>query len=90
MIETDPIRRIEEMVRDIHDGAGKYTQPVLKRYPLLFAFLLTFSLAAILHGFELFADQIEIFQKHPTLLVSIGILTLLVTGALYKSLGRHK
>jgi hypothetical protein len=85
-MEKDPIKRIEDMVRDMHDGAGKYTQPVLKRYPLLFAFLLTFSFAAILHGFELWADQIEIFEKYPSILISIGIVALFLTGTLYKVL----
>lgn len=74
------------MVKDIHDGAGKVTQPVLKRYPLLFLFLLTFSIAAVLHGFELWADQIEIFEKHPLVLVVIGVIALLLTGTLYKTL----
>lgn len=89
-MEKDPIQRIEQMVKEMHDGAGKYTQPVLKRYPLLFAFLLTFSIAAILHGFELFADQIEFFEKHPTALIMIGVVALLFTGTLYKSLEKAK
>lgn len=86
MIEKDPIKRIEDMVRDIHDRAGNITQPVLRRYPLLFAFLLTFSAAALIHGFELLSDQMPIFQEHPTILIVIGSVALGLTGTLYKSL----
>ena len=82
----DPIQRVEKMVREIHDTSGKYTQPVLKRYPLLFAFLVVFSVAAILHGFELFSDQIPLFEEHPTVLILIGVLALFLTGMLYKAL----
>jgi hypothetical protein len=86
MIPADPIERIEKMVKDMHDRAEAHVQPVLKKYPLLFAFLLTFSVAAILHGFELWADQFEIFSRYPSLLILIGIVALLLTGTLYKSL----
>jgi hypothetical protein len=86
MSNHDPIERVEKMVRDMHDRAGNYTQPVLRRYPLLFAFLLVFSVAAILHGFEIWADQIQMFHDHPTVLMLIGAVLLLATGTLYKAL----
>ncbi|MEQ1561139.1 MAG: hypothetical protein ABL899_00285 [Nitrospira sp.] len=89
-MERDPIQEIERIIKDVHDSAGRYTRPVLARYPLLFAFLLTFSFAAILHGFDLFTDEIEVFHKYPTLLVSVGVALLLLTGTLYKILGREK
>lgn len=86
MYEKDPIVKIEKMVREMHDRAGEYAKPVLRRYPLLFAFLLTFSVAAILHGFELWADDVELFHKHPSSLMLIGVVALLLTGTLYKAL----
>lgn len=89
-MEKDPILEIERLVRSIHDEAGKYTKPVLNRYPLLFAFLLTFSLAAVLHGFELATDEMPIFREHPFLLILIGSASLLVTGTLYKLLENDK
>ena len=86
MIEKEKIKKIEDIAREVHDLAGRKTQPVLSRYPLLFAFLLTFSIAAILHGFELWADSIALFTEHPTILMLIGIIVLGLTGTLYKSL----
>ncbi len=85
-MENDPLKRIEEMLKQIHDDAGAYTQPVLRRYPLIFAFLLTFSVAAILHGFEVWADQIPFLHNHPGWLMIMGVGALVLTGTLYKSL----
>lgn len=88
MKSTDPILETEHLVKKMHDGVGKYTQPILHRYPLLFSFLIFFGLAATLNGFELLTDRISIFQEHPVILISIGLLILFLTGMLYKSLGR--
>lgn len=85
-MQHDPIKKVEEVVREVHETAGRYTQPVLKRYPLLFAFLLVFSASAILDGFRLFTDDIPLFREHPVILMAIGILALLFTGKLYQSL----
>ena len=86
MKSIDPILETEKIMKEVHDNAGRYTQPVLRRYPLLFSFLIVFSVAAILHGFEIVTDQIDIFQKHPSYLIIIGSLTLFFTGMLYKTL----
>lgn len=88
-MEKDPIQRLEEITKDLHDSVGKLTQPVLKRYPLLFAFLLTFSAAAIIHGFNLLMDRVELFNTHPTLLILIGVIALTFTGTLYKTLQKR-
>lgn len=87
-MKIDPIKGLENATRGIHDGVGKITQPVLNRYPLLFAFLVTFSVASVLHGFNTLTDEMEIFQHHPSLLVIIGVVTLTFTGSLYKVLGK--
>ena len=89
-MEKDPILEIERIIKGLHDEAGKYTKPVLKRYPLLFAFLLTFSFAAVLHGFDLMTDEIQIFHDKPWLLIAIGAVCLLLTGTLYKLLENDK
>jgi hypothetical protein len=74
------------MVKDIHDRAGNYTKPVLRRYPLLFAFMLAFSGAALFHGFDMWADRVPLFEAHPTILMGIGALALALTGTLYEAL----
>ena len=84
----DPIQHLEKKVKELHDKAGNLTQPVLRRYPLLFAFLLTFSVAAILHGFELWSDGIALFREHPLYLLGLGVVLLALTGTLYKALAK--
>jgi hypothetical protein len=89
-MKKDPIQEMEKVVREVHDTAGKYARPVFRRYPLLFAFLIVFSAAAILDGFRLFTDEIPLFKEHPIYLIIIGILALLFTGKLYESLDKMK
>lgn len=84
MKAKDPIQQVEHIVKDIHDTAGKYTQPVLSRYPLLFAFLIIFSVSAIMHGFGDLIKRVVFFEEHPGVLMFIGILVLLFAGKLYK------
>ena len=86
MSEGDPIKRVETLVEEMHTKIGRFTRPVLDRYPLLFTFLLTFSVAATFHGFELVLQSYRIFQNHPILLLGLGILGLFLTGSLYKGL----
>lgn len=90
-MEKDPIQKIEEIVKNINDGAGKYAEPVLHRYPLLFAFLVIFSVSAIMHGFNELIGEVEFFTKHPAILMFVGILILIFTGKLYRWLekGSH-
>lgn len=90
MFQNDPIKHAEKIVREAHDGAGKYTKPVLRRYPLLFSFLVVFSVAAIVHGFELLTDEFEFFKQYPSSLILMGIFLLFITGMLYKSLDKMK
>ncbi len=84
MYKKDPIQEAEKLLKGVHDSAGKYTQPVLSRYPLLFAFLVIFSVSAIMKGFGDIIAKVELFKNHPALLMVIGIVVLLLTGKLYK------
>lgn len=88
MYQDDPIEEAERTVREVHDSVGRYTKPVLKRYPLLFSFLIVFSIAAIVHGFELLTDEFIFFKQHPSALIMIGTILLFSTGMLYKSLDK--
>lgn len=85
-MDKDPILEIERMVKEMHDGISQYTNPVLKRYPLFFAFLVTFGFAAILHAFDLITDEIPFVEEHPYYLLLSGVVVLVLTGALYKRL----
>jgi hypothetical protein len=80
----DPIQSVEDIVKEVHDNTSKYTQPVLARYPLLFAFLVIFSVSLISKGLGNIIDQISFSKEKPILLLALGILFLTLTGSLYK------
>ncbi len=90
MSQKDPIQNVEQIVREVHDSAGKITQPVLRKYPLVFATLIIIGISAFLHGLDLVTDQFEYFHSHPYFLIVIGVVILFFTGMLYKSLERMK
>jgi len=89
-MSKDPIQQAEKVVREVHDSAGKITQPVLKRYPLLFTFLILFGVSATMNGFKILVEDIPIFNEHPAYMMFTGIIVLLFTGKLYKSLDKTK
>lgn len=90
MKSVDPILQTEKIVKETHDGAGKYTRPILHRYPLLFSVLIFFGAAAVLDGFEMLTEQMVVFQEHPSYLISAGLVVLFLTGMLYKVLARNE
>ncbi len=86
MYKQDPIQGAEKIVTNLNNTAGKYTRPILQRYPFLFAFLLTFGAAAILEGLRFFFEKIEFLKHNPSILILIGISIFILTGTLYKKL----
>jgi len=86
MNNLDPLANIESVVRDINGQAERYTKPARRRYPFLFALLLTFAAASIFQGFEIFVNQTPFLREHPLLLIGGGLFLLAVTGGLYRVL----
>jgi len=82
----DPLEHAERIVRGANDATGKSVRPVLRKYPLLFGLLITFSVAAVIHAIELLSDRVPLFESHPSILLLLGLLGLLFTGALYRKL----
>jgi len=85
----NPIKHMEESLRDINDNTGRKTRSSLKKYPITFALLITFALVSILHGFELFFDEIPFIHNHPWILILTGLIILIVTGSVYKALEKN-
>lgn len=56
------------------------------KFPLLFGLFITFGFVSTLYGFEKLIDRVDLFIDKPWILLGIGIITLLVTGAAYKKL----
>jgi hypothetical protein len=87
---TDPIEKFERYTKDTNDFMNTKSQTVFAQYPLVFSFLILFGSIATLKGFESIIFQIPLFNEYPVLLFIIGILILLFTGRLYKTLQKNK
>jgi hypothetical protein len=61
-------------------------QTVFQRFPMLFTLLTTFGVVATLYGFEGIINQIPLLADNPVILLSVGIITLGLTGTLYRKL----
>jgi len=90
METRDPLEQVEKSANELHQTIRKSLHPAHKKYPLLFLFLITFSIAAVFHGFDLFVDEISFFRTYPLTLIALGVMGLFATGALYKRLGKDK
>lgn len=59
---------------------------VERRYPLVTALLVTFGFVSVLYGFEKMIDRVDFFAEHPYVLLAVGLITLGLTGTVYKKL----
>jgi hypothetical protein len=57
------------------------------RFPLLFALLGTFGVVATYYGFQHIIEKVPLLVQNPYLTLIVGIITLFLTGTLYKRLG---
>lgn len=59
---------------------------VQTKYPLLFILLVTFGAVATLQGFNKIIEEIPVLSDNPWILLVTGLVTLTLTGTLYKKL----
>ncbi len=71
---------IEVVVRPIRSS-------ILRRYPVIFALLVTIGATATFLGLENTLMSLSLFVQKPWLLLLSGIAILILTGKLYKKLG---
>jgi hypothetical protein len=57
-----------------------------QKFPLEFALATTFGIVSTFYGFEKLIDRVDLFVQHPWILLIAGLLTLYVTGAIYRKL----
>ena len=72
----------ERVVRQL----DRTRQTAAQRFPLLFTLLASFGLVATFYGFEGLIDKVGVLSNNPAILLAVGILTLGLTGKLYKKL----
>jgi hypothetical protein len=81
--KSNSVKKVEER---LVGGLLKGRQSAFHRFPLLFTLLTTFGLVSTLYGFERVIDKVDFLNANPFILLGIGLLTLIITGTLYKKL----
>jgi hypothetical protein len=79
----EKVKKAEEKVLG---GFIRRRQSAFHRFPLLFTLMATFGLVATLYGFERLIDEVKFLNDNSFILLGVGILTLIITGTLYKKL----
>lgn len=84
------VMELEEALKRAGGEVDKAVLPVretvLKRYPVFFALVVTFGVAAMILGLEQILLTVPLFFEHPWVLFLLGVGILTVTGTLYKKL----
>ena len=78
------IKKLEAMGGSFTIKARHFRDSTFHRFPIVF--ISTFGLVATLYGFEKVIDDIEFFANNPKMVLVAGIISLTLTGSLYKKL----
>jgi uncharacterized membrane protein YhaH (DUF805 family) len=80
------IRKLDAMGGSLTGQAKRFRDSAFSRFPVLLVFLSTFGLVSTFYGFEKVIDQIHFFEENPSMVLVTGIITLAITGSLFKKL----
>lgn len=82
-----PVKRVIELEEHVVKRLAEGRNNAVARFPLLFTLLTAFGVVATFYGFEHLIDQSTWLSENPLILLSVGVGSLILTGALYKKLG---
>jgi hypothetical protein len=89
----DQKSKVEQEIRKLEDMGGTWTGKARRirdsaavRFPIPFVLLTTFGLVATLYGFEKLIDRSTFFANNPVIILGAGLVTLAITGTLFKKL----
>lgn len=85
------IDSVTKRVERVMEETGRVIDPVrhslLKRFPILITFLVTFGVVATFYGAERLINEIDWLNERPLLILLLGVSALAFTGKLYQKLG---
>ena len=85
------IKTVDEAAQEVVESTERMIDPYRKtafeRFPIVFTLLTAFGAAATILAMEQFILRIEWLSDRPVVVLIICIVTLVVTGRLYKKLG---
>ena len=82
-----PVKKVIELEEHVVHKLTEGRNNAVAKFPLLFTLLTAFGVVATFYGFEHLIDQSIWLSENPLILLSVGVGTLILTGALYKKLG---
>ena len=82
------IKDIEDVVRETDRMVAPIRKTVLQRFPVIFAFLVSFGAATTFYGIERIIATAPWLNDRPWLIIVIGLSILATTGTLYKRLNK--
>jgi hypothetical protein len=89
-VSVGTLDAVDSMVTTTAQQFDSFAEPMRKsfaeRYPTLFLMIATFGLSATFLGIEQLLLSIGLFARHPMLILVLGVVTLMLTGTLYKKL----
>lgn len=66
---------------------SKHRDHAAKKFPLGFALIGTFGVLTTMQGYQKLIDKIPLIHNNPWISLVVGLLTLAITGTVYKKLG---
>lgn len=82
-----PVKKVIELEEHVVHRLTESRNNAVQKFPLLFTLLTAFGVVATFYGFEHLIDQSDLLSENPIILLTVGVGTLILTGALYKKLG---
>ena len=82
-----PVKKVIELEEHVVHRLAEERNNAVAKFPLLFTLLTAFGVVATFYGFEHLIDQSQWLSENPLILLSVGVGSLILTGALYKKLG---
>jgi hypothetical protein len=84
-VTVDP-KKVMSAPKPVVDRLAHGRDNAFNRFPLLFTLLSAFGVVATTVGLERLMDKVDYFNRNPYFVFVVGLLTLLITGTLYKKL----
>lgn len=83
--ETEKL--VDRTAMQLERSVAPVRESVIKRFPTLFLLAVTFGATATITGIEQLLIQYDVLQRHPIVILGLGVSILIITGRLYKKLG---
>jgi heme/copper-type cytochrome/quinol oxidase subunit 4 len=79
----DVLKKAEKLVEETNNKVSQKKRSLMRRYPISFSLLIVFGVVAVHDGIKGLIEEFG-FTSHPVMLLVVGIIVLVFTGAIFK------